>query len=446
MSGVRIPSCPIFFIKIINKLQVRKKVMQPLRGTRDVLPDEIFFWQYIQARASNILALANYHEIRTPMIESTSLFKRSIGNGTDIVNKEMYNFIDQGAREITLKPEGTASIARAFISNKLYQENTIKRLWYLSPMFRYERPQNGRQRQFHQLGIECIGSSNPMADVEVIRLAKSILDALECSNYRLEINSIGNLEERNKYKQSLINYLQRYTNDLDNDSQKKLYTNPLKILDSKNIKTQEILYNGPSLYNYLTASSKKHFETVCEYLSYLKINYTTNYNLVRGLDYYNYTAFEIKTNNTNNQNTICGGGRYDSLIKQLGGPDTPSVGWAIGVERLLLIIQEKLKLQKLTPIVYIATEDNFIRKEILEIIQLLEKRNISYELDFHNHSLQKQLKKADKMGVKACIILRSYEIMNKCITLKKLENSEQEQFSMSNINQLIQQLESIQKN
>nr|WCH58056.1 histidine tRNA synthetase [Cystoclonium purpureum f. stellatum] len=418
--------------------------MQPLRGTKDILPNEIIFWQYVQATATKILSLANYHEIRTPIIESTSLFKRSIGNGTDIVNKEMYSFIDQGSREITLRPEGTASIARAFISNKLYQSNTIKRLWYLGPMFRYERPQNGRQRQFHQLGIECIGSLNPMADIEVIRMAHKILNELKCSDYKLEINSIGNLEERTKYKESLITYLEPYIKDLDNDSQKKLLTNPLKILDSKNSKTQEILYSAPSLHNYLKTSSKQHFETICEYLQCLNIEYKINPNLVRGLDYYNYTAFEIKDSTLGSQDTICGGGRYDSLINQIGGPNIPSVGWAIGVERLIIIVKNKLQLQQAKPIIYLAISGKTAAKKILTIIPLLEEKKMSCELDLNNHNnLQKQLKKANKLGAKACIILGDYEIQHQCITLKKLEDGEQIQFHLSKIDNLIKELELI---
>nr|QVY58309.1 histidine tRNA synthetase [Kappaphycus striatus] len=417
--------------------------MQPLRGTKDILPSEIIFWQHIQATAAQILALANYHEIRTPLLESTSLFKRSIGNGTDIVNKEMYSFMDQGSREITLRPEGTASIARSFISNKLYQTNQIQRLWYLGPMFRYERPQHGRQRQFHQLGVECIGSINPMADTEVIRIATKILNSLKCANYKLEINSIGSLEERNEYKKSLIEYLGNYIEDLDDNSRRKLITNPLKILDSKDSKTQEILHSGPSLYNYLNVSSKKHFETVCEYLNHLKIDYMINTSLVRGLDYYNYTAFEIKTNITGSQDTVCGGGRYDSLINQLGGPNIPSVGWAIGIERLLIIIKEQLEIRSNKPTVYMCIGGKEANKKILEIIPLIEKESISYELDLNNNTLQKQLKKANKLGVKVCIILREYEINNQCITIKILTNQQQKQFSILKINEFIEELKKI---
>nr|YP_010903764.1 histidine-tRNA ligase [Hypnea wynnei]WCH56616.1 histidine-tRNA ligase [Hypnea wynnei] len=419
--------------------------MQLLRGTKDILPDEIILWQYIEKTAAKIMKLANYHEIRTPIIESTSLFKRSIGNGTDIVNKEMYTFIDQNSREITLRPEGTASIARAFINNKLYKNHTTQRLWYLGPMFRYERPQQGRQRQFHQLGVECIGSLNPIADAEVIRIAHKLLNELECPDYTMEINSIGQLEERKKYKQSFVEYLEPYINDLDNNSRNKLYTNPLKILDSKNTKTQEIICNAPCLYDYLEAPSKKHFEKVCEYLEFLNIPYNINTQLVRGLDYYNYTAFEIKTNSLGTQDTICGGGRYDSLIQELGGPHMPSVGWAIGMERLLITIKNQLnkKIENNKPLVYLAVDSQNTEKEILNIIQLLEKKDISYNLDLDNNSLQKQLKKADKQGAKACLILRDYETKNNCITLKKLSTSEQQQFNIIHINDLIKTLKNM---
>uniref|UniRef100_UPI0030022DFB histidine-tRNA ligase n=1 Tax=Anunuuluaehu liula TaxID=3049639 RepID=UPI0030022DFB len=417
--------------------------MQPLRGTKDILPNEIILWQHLYATASKIFALSNYHEIRTPIMESTTLFKRSIGNGTDIVNKEMYSFLDQRSREITLRPEGTASIARSFISNKLYQTSKINRLWYLGPMFRYERPQNGRQRQFHQLGIECIGSLNPIADTEVIRLANSILTALECSNYRIEINSIGNIEERSKYKEDLIQYLKPYEQDLDEDSKKKLEINPLKILDSKNKKIQEILYKAPCLQKYLKTASIKHFHLICEYLDLLNIQYTINPNLVRGLDYYTYTAFEIKTDLLGSQDTICGGGRYDLLIEQLGGPNTPAVGWAIGVERLLILIQKHLTIKKNKPYVYIAHQGEKAKKEIWKIISLLEKQEISFELDLENNSFQKQLKKANKCGAQVCIIIGDDEINKKSITLKWLHNYTQENINSSDLSSLIVKLQNL---
>nr|YP_063550.1 histidine-tRNA synthetase [Gracilaria tenuistipitata var. liui]Q6B910.1 RecName: Full=Histidine--tRNA ligase, chloroplastic; AltName: Full=Histidyl-tRNA synthetase; Short=HisRS [Gracilaria tenuistipitata var. liui]AAT79625.1 histidine tRNA synthetase [Gracilaria tenuistipitata var. liui] len=414
--------------------------MQPLRGTKDILPNEINYWHHIHDKALTILSLHNYSEIRTPIIESTSLFKRSIGETSDIINKEMYTFTDQGDRSITLRPEATASIARAFISNKLYHSN-IQRLWYLGPMFRYERPQSGRQRQFHQLGIECIGSINPMADTEVIHLANQLLKELQVKNYILEINSIGTLEERQSYKLDLVEYLSQYQQDLDQDSKNRMYSNPLRILDSKNLKTQEILDGAPKLKKYLNKRSTEHFYLVCTYLNNLNITYKINYKLVRGLDYYNQTAFEIKTNSKNSQNTICGGGRYDTLIEQLGGPKTPAVGWAIGIERLLKIIEDKLILPKQKINVYIATQGLAAQKKIWEIIQALEKKNIKFELDLSNTSFHKQIKKAGKLGAKFCIILGDQEIMDNCVTIKRLDEYVQYTAQYSNFLQEIHKLQ-----
>nr|YP_010196868.1 histidine-tRNA ligase [Gracilaria cliftonii]UAD84672.1 histidine-tRNA ligase [Gracilaria cliftonii] len=399
--------------------------MQPLRGTKDILPYEIIYWQQIYNKASDILALHNYSEIRTPIIESTNLFERTIGETSDIINKEMYNFTDQSNRNITLRPEATASIARAFISNKLYQSK-LQKLWYLGPMFRYERPQSGRQRQFHQLGIECIGSLSPMADTEVIHLANEILRQLKLKNYILEINSIGNLEEREMYKTDLVKYLSQYQKDLDEDSQNRLYSNPLRILDSKNMNTQEILYYAPNLNKYLDKTSIEHFDLVCTYLDNLNIPYIINHKLVRGLDYYNHTTFEIKTNSKDSQNTICGGGRYDNLIEQLGGPKTPAIGWAIGIERLLQVIKQELTVSQKQINVYIATQGLAAQTKIWEIIQNLEKEKVKFELDLSNTSFQKQIKRASKLGAKFCIILGDQEINNNCITTRKLDEHKQD--------------------
>nr|YP_010204058.1 histidine-tRNA synthetase [Ahnfeltia fastigiata]UAT97547.1 histidine-tRNA synthetase [Ahnfeltia fastigiata] len=400
--------------------------MQPLRGTRDILPNETIFWQYIYNTVLRVLTTSSYHEIRTPILESTSLFKRSIGNGTDIVNKEMYSLIDQGNREITLRPEGTASIARSFISNKLYQESQINRLWYLGPMFRYERPQSGRQRQFHQLGVECIGSISPMADTEVIHMAIKILTQLNCKDYQLEINSIGDLAERNKYKTDLKDYLKYYNRDLDIESQKRLEINPLRILDSKNLQTQEILIKAPRLQNYLKSDSIQHFNLVCKYLNNLNINFQINNMLVRGLDYYNYTAFEVKTHLLGSQDTICGGGRYDNLIKQLGGPNTPAVGWAIGLERLLMLVKSKLDIDYPKVDLYIATQSLAAKDKIWSIILILEKYNINFELDLSDSSFQKQLKRANKSKAIGCLILGENEIQNNTVTIKWLVTGDQE--------------------
>ena len=406
--------------------------MQPLRGTKDILPDENILWQYIRQIITQILSNSNYNEITTPIIENTDLFYKSIGQGTDIINKEMYTFHDQGQRSITLRPEGTASVTRAFISNQMYHSNSINRLWYLGPMFRYERPQNGRQRQFHQLGIECIGSHNPIADVEVIRLATRILNKLEYTQYQLEINSIGKIEEREIYKTILINYLQKYINDLDKDSQARMQTNPLRILDSKCHKTQEIVNNGPKLISCLKSESREYFDNVCELLESLNIPYNINYNLVRGLDYYNDTAFEIKTQELGSQDTICGGGRYDSLIKQLGGPNTPSVGWAIGIERLIILIKNQFQSITHYPYVYLISQNVNTQKYMWIIINILENNNIKFELDLNLTNLSKKLKKAYKSGAQKCIIVGDDEMNTQTITIKDLKSNSQKTITLDN--------------
>lgn len=414
--------------------------MKTLRGTKDILPNEIQNWQKIYDIANKILNKNNYKEIRTPIIEHRKLFERSIGDFTDIVNKEMYTFLDQGNREITLRPEGTVSIARSVINSKIYINKSINRLWYLGPMFRYERPQQGRQRQFHQLGVECIGSSMPIADVEVINIANDILTNINKNEeYLLEINSIGNIQERQIYIQDLIDYLKKYEQDLDTDSRNRLYTNPLRILDSKNIKTQEILRTGPIIHKYLNKNSLEHFETICNHLTYLKIQYKINHYLVRGLDYYNCTAFEIKTQDNNNQqSTICGGGRYDNLFKQIGGPDIPAVGWAIGIERLIPLIDNKYKENT---IIYMAVNQVYNHTALWDIINTLKEHEIPFELDLSGNTLKKQIKQANKLEIKICFILGENEIANKFITIKWLQTGMQQNIKFSEFRKYIKYLQ-----
>nr|UEQ12005.1 histidine tRNA synthetase [Kumanoa mahlacensis] len=404
--------------------------MQSIRGMQDILPEEIKYWQHIYFAALKTFEVASYQEIRTPIIENTELFLRSIGEGTDIINKEMYNFQDRGNRNLTLRPEGTASIARAIKQHNLCNEHQVQRFWYLGPMFRYERPQHGRQRQFHQLGIECTGTINPMADAEVIYLAHHFLTKLECNEWYIEINSIGSIDHRNRYKVDLEKYLTQYMYDLDEESKNRLFINTIKILDSKNTKTQAILDQGPKLINYLDEQTLKHFEEVTSYLDSLKIKYKINTKLVRGLDYYNKTAFEIKTNLLGTQNTICGGGRYDNLIEQIGGPAIPAVGWAIGIERLLLLVKNTIKLQQQPLYYYIATQGNEAKKYALNILPTLQKYQIKFEIDFSDSSFQKQLKRAHKKEALICLLIGSNEVNTHTITLKWLNKYEQKNYKL----------------
>ena len=407
--------------------------MQTIRGTKDILPNEITAWQNLYFKALKLFTLYNYHEIRTPIIENTEVFLRSVGDSTDIITKEMYRFKDQGKRDISLRPEGTACIARAIASNKLYNTNPFQRLWYMGPMFRYERPQHGRQRQFHQLGIECIGSEYPIADVEVIHIAYHLLNQLQCSNYKIKINSLGTVEERKKYKIAFTNFLINYKHDLDDDSKKRLQTNPLRILDSKNVKTQELIQEAPCMSKYLQKESKQHFETVLECLNALRIPYEVSTKLVRGLDYYNHTTFEIISNDHNDQNTICGGGRYNKLIEQFGGPDMPGVGWAIGIERLLMLTNQTKDHRYANIRFDILTEGIDGQKKSCDLIKLLAENDIMFNLNLSNQNLNKQIKKAIQNKSIGCIIIGHYEIQNSTITIKWLNKYYQETINYSQI-------------
>lgn len=412
--------------------------MQPIRGTKDILPNDIEIWQQIYKIAYDEFSKYNYREIRTPILENTNLFERCIGNFTDIVNKEMYTFLDQGSRSITLRPEGTSSVARAILSNKIYVNNKMNRLWYLGPMFRYERPQKGRQRQFHQLGIECLGSERAISDAEVIKIAHNILTELKCvEQCTLEINSIGNIEERETYKEKLTEYLKKYESELDEDSKKRLERNPLRILDSKSNQIQKILTEAPLLKNYLGKNSVEHFNELREHLNYLNIEYSINERLVRGLDYYNYTAFEIKTNEKHQQNTVCGGGRYDYLTKQIGGPKIPAVGWAIGIERLISITKDSIKKKNITEIIYIAVDNSIANYNIWHIIEILTTYQLKFELDLSNGNVSKKIKKANQMGINICIIIEKNTLETESLKIKWLRTNKQQIIKLSNLQEYI---------
>lgn len=394
------------------------------RGTKDILPQETYYWQVIEDTARKTLGLANYEQIRTPIFENEELFLRSIGENTDIVSKEMYTFTDQGDRKITLRPEGTAGIIRAYIENQLYLNKSPQRLWYFGPMFRYERPQFGRQRQFHQLGIECIGNQDSRSDVEVIDMVYRILNALEIPNLKLCINSIGDFKDRELYKEALKHYMEPYKNNLDHDSRKRLQNNPLRILDTKDFNTQTILKQAPNILDFISDSSLKRFNKVREYLELLGIQYTVDPHLVRGLDYYTHTAFEIKVEEGNNDSIICGGGRYDLLTQQLGGPQTSAVGCAIGIERILTLMNQSKKNDQID--FYIATQGEEAASKSLLVAKTLRDNSFSVYLDLNNINFRKQVKRASKMSAKACIFLGEQECLDRNITVKWLEKFKQD--------------------
>lgn len=400
--------------------------IKALRGTRDILPEEIGYWQRVEATAREILSRAAYREIRTPIFEETALFERGIGEATDIVGKEMYTFSDRKERSITLRPEGTAGVVRSFIENKLHGQGGVQRLWYTGPMFRYERPQAGRQRQFHQIGVEAIGTADPRADVEVIAIATDILQTLGLKNLHLALNSVGNSQDRQRYRQALVDYLTPYQEELDPDSRDRLTRNPLRILDSKDQRTQEIALSAPKIYEYLGPDSQKHFEQVQTLLTDLGISYELNHRLVRGLDYYTHTAFEIISDDLGAQATVCGGGRYDGLVQELGGPETPAVGWAIGLERLIILLQQ-LDATLTTAIdFYVVSRGTAAEHQALKIAQKLRQSGFSVELDLSGSAFGKQFKRADRSGAAVCLILGDEEAANGTVQVKWLKTGQQE--------------------
>jgi histidyl-tRNA synthetase len=406
--------------------------IEAIKGTRDILPEEVGYWQWIEQVARDILSRAAYQEIRTPIFEQTELFARGIGEATDVVGKEMYTFIDKGDRSNTLRPEGTAGVVRAYIENGLHVKGSIQRLWYIGPMFRYENVQAGRQRQFHQLGMEALGSADPRADVEVIATAIDILSALGLSNLRLDLNSVGSPADRQRYREALVDYLTPYKQALDPDSQNRLTRNPMRILDSKNPDTQKIIQEAPKIWSYLAPESQKRFDQVQQQLADLEIPFTLNPCLVRGLDYYTHTAFEIVAETgLGAQNAVCGGGRYDGLVTELGGPDTPAVGWAMGLERLLLLLQQLTVAPALKLDFYVVSRGDQAEAQALKLAQTLRRAGFAVELDLSASAFGKQFKRADRSGAAACLIVGDDEAKNGTVQLKWLATGQQESLSQA---------------
>lgn len=414
--------------------------IQALRGTRDILPTEVGYWQKIEAIAFSILRRAAYQEIRPPIFEQTDLFERGIGEATDVVGKEMYTFLDKGERSITLRPEGTAGVVRAFIEHGLHAQGGIQRLWYRGPMFRYERPGAGRQRQFHQLGVEVIGSADPRADVEVIAIATDILQTLGLKNLTLNINSVGNFEDRPRYRQALIDYLTPHKDDLDPDSQERLTRNPLRILDSKDKRTQEIVAAAPSILDYLGDYSRQHFHKVQQLLSDMGISYKINSCLVRGLDYYTHTAFEIQSDDLGSQATVCGGGRYDGLIQELGSSPTPAVGWAIGLERLIILLQQLSEPPRPVLDFYVISKGEAAEAQALVLAQSLRQQEFAVEIDLSGSAFGKQFKRADRSGAVACLVLGDAEAESKTVNLKWLKSGEQQAIAQAELLEKAQEM------
>ena len=406
--------------------------IQAIRGMNDILPEQTPVWQFVEGKVRKVLAQYGYQEIRMPIVEQTDLFKRSIGEVTDIVEKEMYTFDDRNGDSLTLRPEGTAGCVRAAEEHGLLFNQT-RRLWYTGPMFRHERPQKGRYRQFHQIGVECFGMAGPDIDAELLILTARLWRELGLAEHtRLEINSIGTSEARKVYRQALVEYLSQYKADLDADSQRRLETNPLRILDSKDPATRSILENAPNLDQYLDDDSRAHFDRLRELLDAAGIEYTINPALVRGLDYYGKTVFEWITDSLGAQGTVCAGGRYDGLVEQLGGKPTRAVGFAMGLERLILLL-ETLDLipehVNNNADVYVTAMGDGALASALALAEELRAELPNAVVVSHcgGGSFKSQMKKADKSGARYAIILGENEVANGRVGLKPLRSDELQQ-------------------
>jgi len=397
------------------------KTIQAVRGMNDLLPDVVARWQRIEAAARTVLAAYGYREIRLPLVEKTELFARSIGGLTDIVEKEMYTFEDRNGELLTLRPEGTAGCVRAGIENGLLH-NQVQRLWYAGAMFRHERPQKGRYRQFHQIGVEAFGIDAPDLDAELILLCARLWRALGIRGLMLELNSLGTPETRAAYRRILVAYLERHRSALDEDSQRRLEKNPLRVLDSKNPAMQEIIRGAPSLVEHLDDASRVHFKRLCEHLTSADVAYTLNPRLVRGLDYYTGTVFEWTTDRLGAQSAVCAGGRYDGLVELLGGQATPAAGFALGLERLaeLLALDASETGDGQAPQVYLAVLDEAVRAPALKLAESLRDRGWRIECHGGSGSLKAQLKRADKSGARFALLLGPDEVARAAVSVKDL--------------------------
>ena len=398
--------------------------LKNLRGTIDLLPEQLIKWQNVEKIIKQQLFRASVKEIRTPIIEMTELFVRGIGDGTDVVNKEMYTFSDRGERSCTLRPEGTASVARAIINNGNLKGSNHK-LWYMGPMFRYERPQTGRQRQFHQLGVEFIGYESPSSDVKIISLAWDILQKLGIKELNLEINTLGDRSDRKNFELSFLKWLEENIDNLDEESKVRIYKNPLRILDTKHAKTQKLLENAPRLYDFLSEKSIERYLFIKKQLEILRIPYVENLKLVRGLDYYSHTAFEITSGSLGSQATVCGGGRYDDLIEQMGGGKTPAIGFAIGLERLMLIAGKEFENTR-NPDIYIINKGELAESLAIDLSRKLSGFDLVTELDLSNNSFSKQFKKANKCNARSIVVIGDNEAFNKEFSIRLFNLNEED--------------------
>ena len=407
------------------------------RGTQDILPGEVEKWQLIESKARELCEKFQYKEIRTPIFEHTELFTRSVGETTDVVQKEMYTFEDRGGRSVTLRPEGTASSVRSFVENKMYGDpNQPVKLYYMGPMFRYERPQAGRFRQFVQFGVEALGSKDPAIDAEVIALAMSIYQSLGLNKLKLVINSLGDKESRLAHRSALIQHFQPRIGEFCHDCQNRLEKNPIRILDCKKDRDHELMASAPSIIDYLNEESKAYFEKVQQYLTDLDIQFVVDPNLVRGLDYYNHTAFEIMSDaeGFGAITTLCGGGRYNGFTQEIGGPETPGIGFAFSIERFIAALEaEKVDLPIKNELdCYFVSLGEEAQDYTVKLLQSLRLAGFSAERDYLDRKLKAQMKAADRLNAKFVAILGEDELKANKINVKIMESGEQRELNLEN--------------
>jgi len=403
--------------------------LNPVRGTQDILPEEGRLYRRVEETAFEVAERYGFGEITTPIFEFTEVFSRTLGDTSDIVTKEMYTFEDKGGDQITLRPEGTAGVARAFISNGL-QQNLPLKLFYRGPMFRYERPQKGRRRQFRQVGVEILGVATPQADIETISIAQTFLEELGLKDYiKLELNSLGDTDSRSAYCDELVKYLSDHQDKLSKDSLERLDRNPMRILDSKDEGDQAVVVDAPRLQDNLNEASQSFFEDLCEGLTKLGIVFEHNTNLVRGLDYYCHTAFEFKTSDLGAQGTVLAGGRYDGLVGQMGGPETPGIGWAAGVERLSLLLDDGAEAKRPIAVIPVGSK---AESEAMVVTEMLRKKGYRVDLGYSGN-LKKRMKRANRLNAAAAVLLGEDELTRNVGTLRNMDSGEQKEVSLETL-------------
>ncbi|MCL7746937.1 histidine--tRNA ligase [Halalkalibacter alkaliphilus] len=406
------------------------------RGTQDILPGEVELWQYIEEKAKDVCRRYNYHEIRTPIFEHTDLFQRGVGDTTDIVQKEMYTFTDRGNRSLTLRPEGTAAVVRSYVEKKMYgQPNQPTKLFYTGPMFRYERPQSGRMRQFVQFGVEALGSQDPAIDAEVLALVMGLYEELGLKNVKLVLNSLGDKDSREAHRQALIDHFRPSINEFCDDCQSRLEKNPLRILDCKKDREHPLMNNAPSILDYLNEESSTYFSQVKNYLDRLGIAYVVDPTLVRGLDYYYHTAFEIMSEGEGFGaiTTLCGGGRYTGLVEEIGGPSTPGIGFAFSIERVIMALKAQEQAIPAAPQLdcYLVSLGDAAKEKTVELLYQLRRAGISADKDYLDKKMKAQFKAADRLQARFTAILGDDELSQGKINVKEMETGEQSEIDLA---------------